>query len=269
MPRPTPPRWPARGGRRGTACQPRLLAAQAARPSRGARRWSCAATRSASPSRCSAMLLMLVMGYGISLDVEDLFMPCSISTARPRAARLPRQLQGIRELAERAPATSSGDIDARLLAGELELCAGASCPASAPGCAPGAGLRSACASTARSRSAFRDRARLPCSASTPASSPIRVRHSSGRHRPRRRRHLPGSKCAFRWQPGLPLVNAIVPGVLALLLLAIPATLTALGVVREKEPRLDHQSVREPGDAARIPARRVDAFTPASDWSTPR
>ena len=61
-------------------------------------RWSCCATRSASPSRCSApSCLMLVFGYGITFDVEQPApSPCSTATRRRRAAPTSRSFAGSR-----------------------------------------------------------------------------------------------------------------------------------------------------------------------------
>ena len=178
------------------------------------------------------LLLMLVMGYGISLDVEDLPYAVLDLDRTPESRAYLDSFKGIRELAERAPATSSGDIDARLLAGELSFAL--ELP---PGF--GAELRAG----RRPEVGVRLDGAIPFRAETARGYLLGI-HAGFLADPRpaqlgpapaeTQTPLAGLEVRFRYNQDFRSVNAIVPGVLALLLLVIPATLTALGVVREKE-----------------------------------
>ena len=64
---------------------------------------------------------------------------------------------------------------------------------------------------------------------------------------------------FRYNPDVKSLPAMVPAVIPILLLMIPAMLTALSVVREKELRFDHQPLRYPGHPKRVPARQTTAY----------
>ena len=93
-------------------------------PMRSARRWSCGAIRSASASRCfGTAFLMLVFGFGISTDVDNLSFAVLDRDQTPREPRLSRgaaRLELFRREARRSPTTPisssrlrSGDIKPR------------------------------------------------------------------------------------------------------------------------------------------------------------
>jgi ribosome-dependent ATPase len=174
-------------------------------------------------------ILMFVMGYGISLDVENL--PFAVldrdQTGLSRDYAL--NLAGSRYFTEREPLTGYADLDRRMRADKISL---------AIEIPPGFG---------------RDIARgdhVAVAAWIDGAMPQRgetVRgYVEGMHAQwlrTRGAEAFGSKAVaglidietrFRYNPDIKSLPAIVPAVIPLLLILIPAVLTALAVVREKE-----------------------------------
>jgi ribosome-dependent ATPase len=176
-----------------------------------------------------SLLLMFVMGYGISMDVEDLrfaVLDRDQTVAEPELCAEPLRLA----LLHRAPAIADyADLDRRMRSGELALAHRDSARLRATM------LRAASRADwrldrRRDAAARRDRAGL-CAGHAPglaARTGARTPRASG---------SPGAariETRFRYNPDVKSLPAMVPAVIPLLLLMIPAMLTALAVVREKE-----------------------------------
>jgi ribosome-dependent ATPase len=176
-----------------------------------------------------SILLMLVLGYGVSMDVENLAFAVldHDQTAESRGYVL--NLSGSRYFQERAPLADYTELDRRMRAGELSLALEIP-PGFARDFAHGSrveigawidGAMPAHAETARAyvqgmhEHWLRTRAR---EADGPAAiiGPVTI------------------ETRFRYNPDVASLPAMVPAVIPLLLMLIPAILAALSVVREKE-----------------------------------
>lgn len=171
-------------------------------------------------------LLMIVMGFGLSMDVDDL--PYA-ALDRDRTAASRDYLAGIAGspyFSERSPLTGYSDLDARMRQGELGLALeipagfGRDLQAGRPP-EVAAWIDGSMPQRAETISAYVEGLHLQywiqvADEHEAAAPPSRVE-------PR-----------FRYNPQLRSLNAMVPAVIPLLLTFIPAMLTALGVVREKE-----------------------------------
>jgi len=174
-------------------------------------------------------LLMFVMGYGISLDVEDLTFAVLDRDQTTVSRDYTLNIAGSRYFVERAPITDYEELDRRMRRGELGL---------AIEIPPGFAR-----DFARGRpveiGAWIDGA-MPTRAET-----IRG-YVQGMHAhwlaTKAREAGQGEALAglvtietrFRYNPDLESLVAMVPAVIPLLLMLIPAMLAALSVVREKE-----------------------------------
>ena len=105
----------------GAGCRafsPRRLLAY--RPPR--KRWSCCATACGSASPCSArMLLMLVFGFGITIDVENLTFAALDRDRTPESRAYLEELRGSRYFVEHPPIADGAELERRLRSGELRL----------------------------------------------------------------------------------------------------------------------------------------------------
>ena len=63
---------------------------------------------------------------------------------------------------------------------------------------------------------------------------------------------------YRYNHDIESIVAMVPAVIPILLLMIPAILSALERRAREGARLDHQFLRQPGHAAGVPARQAAA-----------
>ncbi|WP_375738867.1 ribosome-associated ATPase/putative transporter RbbA [Pseudomonas boanensis] len=174
------------------------------------------------------VLLMFIIGYGISLDVEDL--PYAVldrdQTTTSQAYAL--NIAGSRYFIEKSPIRDYQDLDMRMRSGELSL---------AIEIPPGFG-RDLKRGASPQIGVWIDGA-MPTRASTVQgyvqgmhADYLRelVRNSSGAVLPA----SAGIELRYRYNPDVESIQAMVPAVIPLLLIMIPAMLTALGVVREKE-----------------------------------
>lgn len=177
-----------------------------------------------------AVFMMIILGFGISLDVEDLAFATldQDNTAQSRAYL--EAFRGSRYFAEREPLHNMQDLHARLQRADIKLAI--EIPAGFgrdlyAGRQPEVGVwldggMPFRAETSRGyvEAVHQDslqRLRDEGSAALPAlAQPARL------------------ETRFRYNQDVISVNAIGPGVMALILVFIPAMLTALGVVREKE-----------------------------------
>ena len=176
-----------------------------------------------------SLVLMFVIGYGINLDVEDLSFAVLDRDQTTVSRDYTLDISGSRYFTEQAPLTSYDDMDRRMRDGSLSL---------AIEIPPGFG-RSIERGDPVAVGAWIDGA-MPSRAET-----IRG-YVQGMHAAwltRQARELYGDAAAsgsyalelrYRYNPDVRSIIAIVPAVIPLLLLMIPAMLTALSVVREKE-----------------------------------
>jgi ribosome-dependent ATPase len=180
-------------------------------------------------SALGSILLMLVLGYGVSMDVENLAFAVldRDQTADSRGYVL--NLSGSRYFRERAPILDYAELDRRMRAGELSL---------ALEFPPGFS-RDLAHGREVAIGAWIDGA-MPAQAETTRA------YVQGMHEQwlRTRARQAGVAAAiagpatietrFRYNPEVASLPAMVPAVIPLLLMLIPAILAAVSVVREKE-----------------------------------
>ena len=176
-----------------------------------------------------SLIPMLVMGYGITMDVEDLTFAVLDRDQTTTSRDYVSNIAGSRYFSERAPIADYTELDRRMRAGEIGL---------ALEIPPGFAR-----DLARGRpveiGAWIDGA-MPQRAET-IRGYVRGMHQqwladmSMRHLGQRMGSgLVNIEVRFRYNPDVKSLVAMVPAVIPLLLMLIPAMLTALSVVREKE-----------------------------------
>jgi len=174
------------------------------------------------------LLLMIVFGFGISLDVNHLKYSILDYDGTAASRAYAESFQGSEYYDERPPLFSNAEMDRRLRNGELrfviEIPSGFE-----------ADLVSGRQPTV---SAVFDAA-MPFRAET-ARSYVEGTHDQYQERLRREQGLPAAATPVNFDPralynqSFESVYAMVPGDIMLLLMLIPSMLTALAVVREKE-----------------------------------
>lgn len=176
-----------------------------------------------------SVILMLIMGYGISMDVEDLSFAVLDRDQTTTSRDYALNLSGSRYFIERAPISDYMELDRRMRNGELSLAI--EIP---PGFA-----RDIRRGTPVEIGAWIDGA-MPLRAET-VQGYVRGMHALWLNDSASRElgHAPASplvnvETRFRYNPDVKSLVAMVPAVIPLLLILIPAMLTALSVVREKE-----------------------------------
>ena len=176
-----------------------------------------------------SLLLMLIMGYGITLDVNNLSYAVLDRDQTGLSQNYALNLSGSRYFVERPPIADYADLDRRMRSGELSLTI--EIP---PGFA-------------------RDVARgkpVQIGAWIDGSMPLRAETIKGYVQGMHLQWLTDAaksryghdlslgavnvEMRFRYNPDVKSLPAIVPAVIPLLLLMIPAMLSTLSVVREKE-----------------------------------
>lgn len=174
-----------------------------------------------------SLLLLFIIGYGISMDVEDLTFAVldHDQTTTSQAYRL--NLSGSRYFSERPPLRDHADLDRRMRSGEISL---------AVEIPPGFG-RDLKRGAAPAIAAWVDGA-MPTRADT-IKGYVQGIHTHYLQELARAAGQPVVQPAalevrYRYNPDVESLKAMVPAVIPLLLMLIPAMLTALGVVREKE-----------------------------------
>ncbi len=174
-----------------------------------------------------SLLLMFVIGFGISMDVEDLRYAVLDRDQSTLSENYALNLSGSRYFIEQAPVTDYADLDKRMRSGEISLAIEIP-PGFARDVQRGKSVQIGVwidgampqrAETVRGyvqgmhQGWLQDQARkLGVSTTSPFSVETR----------------------FRYNPDMRSLPAMVPAVIPLLLLMMPAMLTALAVVREKE-----------------------------------
>jgi ribosome-dependent ATPase len=175
------------------------------------------------------LILMLAFGFGISFDVENLKFAVHDQDNSMESRQLVETFSSSRYFEERPPLRSATDLDTRLKSGELQLAIeippsfgrdlmGGRVPALSvwlDGAMPFRAettrgyVTALAAQYAQSLAA--DRA-----PSSHAASPVSI------------------ETRFRYNQDFKSANAMVPSVIMLMLIVIPAIMSAIGVVREKE-----------------------------------
>ena len=176
-----------------------------------------------------SVILMIVLGYGISMDVENLRFAVLDLDQSVTSQSYVNDLAGSRYFIEAPPLTGHDDLDARMRAGEISL---------ALEIPPGFG-----ADLARGRpvsiGAWFDGA-MPMRAET-ARGYIQGMHAHWLSERLRLAHGAEAiapafalETRFRYNPDVESLAAMVPAVIPLLLMLIPSMLAVLSVAREKE-----------------------------------
>jgi ribosome-dependent ATPase len=174
-------------------------------------------------------ILMPVFGWGITFDVENLTYAVLDRDHSPESRTYIENLSGSRYFEAQAPLMSNKDLEARLLSGDIAL---------AIEIPPGFG-RDVGRGTSPEIGAFID-----------GSMPFRAEtihgYVEGIHQRYLAEHLKRDvgisdtgqpmriETRYRYNQDFKSIYAMVPSVIALLLMFIPAVLMAVGVVREKE-----------------------------------
>jgi ribosome-dependent ATPase len=174
-----------------------------------------------------SLLLMFVMGYGLSMDVDDLRFAVLDRDRTALSRDYIANIAGSRYFSERAPVADDADMDRRMRSGELSV---------AIEIPPGFARE-----LARGRP-------VAVGAWVDGANPQRAGtaggYVQGMHQQwaaQRAQRQPGAmpplatvETRYRYNPDVRSLPAMVPAVIPLLMLMLPAMLTALGVVREKE-----------------------------------
>lgn len=175
-----------------------------------------------------SLILMLVMGYGITLDVEDLSFAVLDHDQTATSRDYALNLAGSRYFREQQPIRDYADLDQRMRAGTLGLAVEippgfARDVARGRPAAVGAWIDGAMPTRAETIRGYvqgihaqwlADRAAHGAQGATAAPMHIEIR--------------------YRYNPDVKSLVAMVPAMLPMLLMLIPAMLAALSVVREKE-----------------------------------
>ncbi|UWU18674.1 ribosome-associated ATPase/putative transporter RbbA (plasmid) [Rhizobium sullae] len=175
------------------------------------------------------VILLLTFGYGISFDVEHLPFAVYDQDQSAESRQLVENLQGSRYFDEHAAIGSATELEARLKDGELTV---------AIEIPPDFG-RNLMRQTQPEVSVWLDGA-MPFRAETARSyitgliqaylSDAKARHSGRSASP----YPVSVESRFRYNQAFKSANAIVPSVIVLMLVLIPAIMAALGIVKEKE-----------------------------------
>ncbi len=174
-------------------------------------------------------ILMVVMGFGLSMDVDDLTFAVLDRDQTTTSRDYAHAIAGSRYFVERAPITSYAELDRRMRSGEISLAIEI----------PPHFARDLSRGRDVAIGAWIDGA-MPSRAET-VRGYVQGMHAHWLVRRAREAGHAGAlegpariEVRFRYNPELESMVAMVPGVIPILLLMIPAMLAALGVVREKE-----------------------------------
>ncbi|WP_113487196.1 ribosome-associated ATPase/putative transporter RbbA [Rhizobium cremeum] len=176
-----------------------------------------------------SVILMFVIGYGINLDVDDLTFAVLDHDRTTISDDYAQQLSGSRYFVEKPPITDYADLDRRMRSGEISL---------AIEIPPNFG-RDALRGATPEIGAWIDGA-MPTRAETISGYVQgvhahwimeKIREAYGEDATRGNYTL---ETRYRYNPDVKSLVAMAPAVIPLLLLLIPAILSALSVVREKE-----------------------------------
>ena len=175
-----------------------------------------------------SVLLLVMLGYGITLDVEDLHFAVLDGDQTPESHDYEENIAGSRYFLERPPLHDSAELEARMRSGELSL---------AIEIPPGFG-----------RDLRRGRP-VEVGVWIDGAMPFRGETIKGYVRGLHAQYLtdlarrsagvePAAladlEMRYRYNQGFASLESMVPGVIPMLLIFVPAILAALGVVRERE-----------------------------------
>jgi ribosome-dependent ATPase len=174
-----------------------------------------------------ALLLMLIFGYGLNMDVENVRFAVLDQDGTPESRDYARAFAGSHYFVEEPPIVDVAELDRRMRSGELSV---------AIGIPPDFG---------RDLRAGRSvEAGVVVDGATPYRGETIRSYAQGVHlsylRDLARREgiaiptIADLALRYRYNQGFVSIVAMVPAVIPLLLIMLPAMLTALGVVREKE-----------------------------------
>lgn len=176
-----------------------------------------------------SLILMIVIGYGINLDVEDLSFAVLDRDQTTLSRDYADNIGGSRYFIMQPPLADHADLDQRMLAGELSLAIEIP-PGFARDLARGRNVEVG---------AWLDGA-MPTRAET-ARGYVQGMHAQWLNTKAREAGLDGAlvqpaslEVRYRYNPDVKSLVAMVPAVIPLLLMLIPAMLATLSVVREKE-----------------------------------
>ncbi|MEQ9061161.1 MAG: ribosome-associated ATPase/putative transporter RbbA [Gammaproteobacteria bacterium] len=176
-----------------------------------------------------SVILMFVMGYGISLDVEDLTFAVLDRDQTTVSRDYTLNLAGSRYFIERAPIANYADLDRRMREGDLSVAIEI----------PTGFARDIARGRRVEIGAWIDGA-MPTRAET-VRGYVQGMHAHWLATKAREAgygdalaNLANVETRFRYNPDVKSLVAMVPAVIPLLLMLIPAMLAALSVVREKE-----------------------------------
>ncbi|WP_260957290.1 ribosome-associated ATPase/putative transporter RbbA [Pseudomonas citri] len=176
-----------------------------------------------------ALFMMIIFGYGISLDVEKLAFAVFDQDQSPQSRAYLEAFRGSRYFEEQPAIRNAGELHRRLQRSEIKL---------ALEIPPGFG-RDLFASRQPTVGAWLDGG-MPFRAET-SRNYVEAVHQANLEQLAEQSSVAQNPSAtarletrFRYNQDVVSVNAIGPGVMALILAFIPAMLTALGIVREKE-----------------------------------
>ncbi len=175
-----------------------------------------------------SLILMLVIGYGINMDVNDLRFAVLDRDQTSLSQNYTLEISGSRYFLEQPPLHDYAELDRRMASGELNL---------AIEIPPGFG-RDVVRGNQASIGAWIDGA-MPQRAET-IKGYVQGIHQhwlaaqASAHSAHAPTGLASIETRFRYNPDVKSLPAMVPAVIPMLLLMLPAMLTALAVVREKE-----------------------------------
>ena len=174
-----------------------------------------------------SLILMFIMGFGISMDVQDLRYAVLDRDQSTLSQNYTLNLAGSRYFLEQPPIVDDADMERRMRSGELAL---------ALEIPPGFG-RSATSGRQVEVGAWIDGS-MPQRAET-VRGYVQGMHQQWLGEQAQARGMAtggsvGIETRFRYNPDVKSLPAMVPAVIPLLLMMLPAMLTALAVVREKE-----------------------------------
>jgi hypothetical protein len=175
------------------------------------------------------LLLMLAFGFGISFDVENLKFAAYDQDNSMESRQLIEAFSSSRYFDEQPPIRSAEELDRRLRSGELQLVIEV----------PPSFGRDLMAARKAELSVWLDGA-MPFRAETTRgyvaglttqfAQSVVASHAASSHAP-----TPFTiETRFRYNQDFKSANAMVPSVIMLMLMLIPAIMSAIGVVREKE-----------------------------------
>ena len=172
-------------------------------------------------------LLMFIMGYGLSMDVEDLTFAVLDRDQTTTSRDYVLNLAGSRYFVEKPPLADDADLERRMRSGRLALAIEI----------PSGFARDAARGRPVEIAAWIDGA-MPERAET-VRGYVEGMHQLWLARQAEMRGadvgtLVNVETRFRYNPDVESLVAMVPAIIPLLLMMIPAMLTALSVVREKE-----------------------------------